>query len=369
MIRDTDTPAGARQKLVFEYDHQGRRIRKQFFTYNGGWQEPTDTLFLYDGWNLVTELNANSNNAKVRSYVWGTDLSGSMRGAGGVGGLLKVTYVGASTTNAFVAYDGNGNAAVLLDAANGSAGARYEYGPFAELIRVTGPLGKLSPIRFSMKYVDDESGLSYYGYRYLAPSMGRWISPDPLQDHAFPKPYGNGNPHRRELPFSASDGLTLYVFAHNEAIAAFDLLGLSVACHLCSTDKAQELAAVLSQRFLPATQGEGGKEALGKICCNQCSGRVYNGTVVYAPDADPFKPRPGDSKCDKGDLVIAVWHTHPEHENAQNPGGGIYSPDHRWLDAFAQSDAACAGIVSYMRYSATGFTSLDPHGIEKSLEP
>jgi YD repeat-containing protein len=30
--RDVDQPSGARQKLVFEYDHQGRRIRKQFFS-------------------------------------------------------------------------------------------------------------------------------------------------------------------------------------------------------------------------------------------------------------------------------------------------------------------------------------------------
>jgi hypothetical protein len=27
-------------------DRRGRRIRKQFFTYSGGWQEQTDTLFL-----------------------------------------------------------------------------------------------------------------------------------------------------------------------------------------------------------------------------------------------------------------------------------------------------------------------------------
>ena len=39
MKRDTDTPAGARQRMVFEYDHQGRRIRKQYYTYSGGWQE------------------------------------------------------------------------------------------------------------------------------------------------------------------------------------------------------------------------------------------------------------------------------------------------------------------------------------------
>jgi RHS repeat-associated protein len=209
MIRDTDTPAGARQKLIFEYDHQGRRIRKQFFTYSGGWQEQTDTVFLYDGWNLVAELNANASNGKVRSYVWGTDLSGSMQGAGGVGGLLKVTYVGASTTNAFVAYDGNGNVAALLDAADGNLCARIEYGPFAEAIRATGPLTAANAVRFSTKYTDDESGLSYYGYRYLIPGTGRWLSRDPIGEYA---------------------DQVLYPACGNSPINRYDALGLRACC-------------------------------------------------------------------------------------------------------------------------------------------
>jgi RHS repeat-associated protein len=205
MIRDTDTPAGARQKLVFEYDHQGRRIRKQFFTYSGGWQEQTDAVFLYDGWNLVAELNANSSNAKIRSYVWGSDLSGSLQGAGGVGGLLKVTYVGASTTNAFVPYDGNGNVSALVDAANGSTCARYEYGPFAEPVRISGTLGKANPIRFSSKYADDECDLLYYGFRYYSPLTGRWLSRDPV---------------------SEATGRSLYCHTENDLLDRIDLLGL-----------------------------------------------------------------------------------------------------------------------------------------------
>jgi hypothetical protein len=148
MIRDSDSPTGTRQKLVFEHNHQGRRIRKQFYTYNNGWQEQTDTVFLYDGWNLVAELNANSGNARVRTYVWGTDLSGSTQGAGGVGGLLKLTYYGASTTNAFVAYDGNGNVTALIDAANGNVCARYEYGSVRRTDPILWPIVQTSPDSF-----------------------------------------------------------------------------------------------------------------------------------------------------------------------------------------------------------------------------
>ena len=56
--------------------------------------------FVYDGWNLMAELNA-TNNAVIRSFMWGLDLSGSPQGAGGVGGLLEVNYMRHQTTNLF----------------------------------------------------------------------------------------------------------------------------------------------------------------------------------------------------------------------------------------------------------------------------
>jgi len=206
MIRDSDSPTGTRQKLVFEYDHQGRRIRKQSYTYNNGWQEQTDTVFLYEGWNLIAELNANAGNARVRTYLWGTDLSGSMQGAGGVRGLLKLTYYGTSTTNAFVAYDGNVNVTALIDAANGSIRARYEYGPFAEPIRSSGQLSKLHPIRFSTKYTDTGSGFLYYGYRYYNPSTGRWMTIDPVGE---------------------AGAMNCFAFVLNQPVQEFDVLGLA----------------------------------------------------------------------------------------------------------------------------------------------
>ena len=85
----------------------------------------------------MAELNA-TNNALVRSYAWGLDLSGTMDEAGGVGGLLWVND--ASTINSqpsthFVSYDGNGNVTALVDAGSGNETARYEYGPFGDLTK------------------------------------------------------------------------------------------------------------------------------------------------------------------------------------------------------------------------------------------
>jgi RHS repeat-associated protein len=47
---------------------------------------------------------------------------------------------------------------------------------------VSGSQAAQNPFRFSTKFADDESGLVYYGYRYYNPSMGRWISRDPLEE-------------------------------------------------------------------------------------------------------------------------------------------------------------------------------------------
>jgi RHS repeat-associated protein len=208
MIRDTDSPSGAREKLVFTYDWMGRRIRKQFYTYSSGWVLQSDTIFLYDQWNLICEFDASSSQpgTLVRSYIWGTDLSGSMQSLGGVGGLLKVTDAPlGSTTHNFVAYDGNGNVAALIDGGTGAMNARYEYGPFAEPLRTVGTMAKKTPLRFSTKYTDNESGLVYYGYRYYNPSTGRWLSRDPIGERG---------------------GRGLYNFIRNECLTRIDRLGL-----------------------------------------------------------------------------------------------------------------------------------------------
>ncbi len=81
-----------------------------------------------------------------------------------MGGLVTVKT--ASNGTHFCAYDGNGNVAALVDGGNGAVSANYEYGPFGETIRATGPLALTNAFRSSTKYCDDETGLSYNGHRY-----------------------------------------------------------------------------------------------------------------------------------------------------------------------------------------------------------
>jgi len=118
----TGLPDSARKRLIFAYDYMGRRVKRSVEDANGAtYNAAVVTNFVYDGWNLLAELDGGNNNAVVCSYMWGSDLSGSLQGAGGVGGLLTVSP-GATTTH-FVSYDGNGNVTGLTDGSgNISAG-------------------------------------------------------------------------------------------------------------------------------------------------------------------------------------------------------------------------------------------------------
>ena len=211
MTMKTGLPTGmTRKRIEFKYDYLRRRVQK---VVKNNWNGSSGTTisnlkYVYDGHNLIAELNG-SNNAVLSTYVWGLDLSGTMQGAGGVGGLLMVRE-GSKTY--FPAYDGNGNVSALLDSADGSLDAKYEYGAFGEPLRVGGTtIAADNPFRFSTKYTDVESGLVYYGFRYYSPSLGRFLNRDPLGE------LGGGN---------------LYAFVENDPVNGWDYLGMyeMVAC-------------------------------------------------------------------------------------------------------------------------------------------
>ncbi len=199
-------PLSSERRLEFEYDYLGRRIDGKIFDRSSGGAQIGRSRYLYDGWNLIAELD--SAGFLVRRYLWGTDLSGSFQGAGGVGGLIAlVDHSGATPETHYVSYDGNGNVATLTDPITGEWSARYEYGPFGEPIRTTGdPIAHTNPFRFSTKYTDPESGFLNYGHRLYNPTTGRWLSKDPIEEDG---------------------GLNLYGFVLNNSINAYDILGLA----------------------------------------------------------------------------------------------------------------------------------------------
>ena len=185
----------------------------------------------------IVELNA-TNNTLVRSYVWGLDLSRTMDGAGGVGGLLWVTLHAASGAAAgthFAAYDGNGNVVGLVSATTGTETARYEYGPLGEPIRITGPAANQNPFRFSTKRTDTTTDLVLYEYRVYQPSTGRWVSRDPLGEPGFEL-------LRQAGEDIASPAANLYAFVRNNPVNQIDPLGLKEKKEKSYWDWVKEMA-------------------------------------------------------------------------------------------------------------------------------
>jgi RHS repeat-associated protein len=182
-------PSGSQLQLNFVYDYMGRRIQKAVAAWSGSAYTNAYTHnYVYDGWNCVGTLDPSLN--LLSSFMWGLDLSGSVQGAGGVGGLIREAYYGASTTNCFVAFDGNGNVSALVNGSDGTTLANYDYGPFGEVIRASGLMAKVNLAREGTKIYDDETDLAYYGYRYYNPSTGRWLSRDPIGENAGKNLYG-----------------------------------------------------------------------------------------------------------------------------------------------------------------------------------
>lgn len=208
MVSHAGAPPTSRRWIQFGYDPDGRRIWKSVNIWtNSTWYTISSNRFIYHDWNLIGELNG-TNNAVIRTYLWGNDLSGSLQGAGGVGGLLAVRPQGNGPAH-LPAYDGNGNVAGLYDVGTTSWSARYEYGPFGEVVRRSGSISQSNPMRFATRYVDSETGLSLHGYRYYSVSTGRWTSRDPMGEHGGANVYGycNNRPIEKVDPYGL-DGVS-----------------------------------------------------------------------------------------------------------------------------------------------------------------
>ena len=169
----------------------------------GTWDVVETRTFIYDGWNLCAEVvvDAQAGTTNVTRYLWGPDLSGTLRGAGVVGGLLAVIR---SDGTFFPCYDANGNITDYVDG-NGTVRAHYEYSPFGETIVQSGDLAHTFRFRFSTKYWDEETRSYYYGYRHYAPKLGCLLSRDPIEEIG---------------------GINLYPICSNDLINKLDRLGL-----------------------------------------------------------------------------------------------------------------------------------------------
>lgn len=206
---DATTAGHPYTKLVFVYDWMGRRIARH--AWQGGTQSsPTfksSHRWLYDGWNVITEFSAPSDSSttltRTSLYTWGIDLSGSLQGTGGVGGLISQTTI-ASGVKERASYDGNGNIIAWTKSDQSAPTSRREYDAFGNTLVNEGTTP--CSFGFSTKMQDVETGLYYYGYRFYDAEHGRWPSRDPIEEMG---------------------GVNLYLSFKNSPIFNIDIVGFS----------------------------------------------------------------------------------------------------------------------------------------------
>ena len=136
----------------------------------------SETRIVRDGALAFQERD--QNNAILKEYVWGPNLGG------GIGGLLSMKSQGQSYN---YLYDGRGNVSAVIDSSQNVA-ASYRYDTFGKLMVKSGTLNQ--PFQFSTKRYFAGVGLNDYGYRFYSPSVGRWLTRDPIAERGGVNLYG-----------------------------------------------------------------------------------------------------------------------------------------------------------------------------------
>jgi RHS repeat-associated protein len=209
------------------------------------------------------------------SYTRGSDLSGSLEGAGGIGDLLARSHGYASSNGNWYVHncyhaDGNGNITYLVNSSQTLA-ASYRYDPYGNTISSSGSLASANVYRFSSKEIHVNSGLYYYGYRWYAPNLQRWLNRDPIEELG---------------------GINLYNYVLNNPINHADRDGL-VTTAFCAAFAGYLAAALRTPDFSDASLAA--LHALYQAMCGKpphtpLPGRPFD-FVRGTPPPDPFLNR------------------------------------------------------------------------------
>lgn len=188
-------------KKEFTYDGAFRlRIRQEFAWTNSAWLLTNETRFICDG--LIPIQHRDGSNNPTLTLTRGNDLSGTVHGAGGIGGLLAMST---PKKHYFYHSDGSGNITALVND-HQNLMARRGYDPFGTTTFLDGPRHRDNPYWFSSELYDSETDYAHYPFRVYSPSLQRWLNRDPIGE---------------------AGGINLYGFVGNSPLSAVDPLGES----------------------------------------------------------------------------------------------------------------------------------------------
>ncbi len=177
------------RKVRYIYDPFSRLLAKEIYIYTqNDWQKLDNVLYLYDRDYEIGVVNEQKQILQLK--VLGLGLKGDI-GAAIALELNGVTYA--------PLHDFFGNITSLINP-DGSIAEINTFTAFGKELT----LSPLSPWRFCSKRLDE--GLIFFGKWFYDPSLGRWLTPDPM---------------------GFADGPNLYAYAHNSPTNRLDLFGLN----------------------------------------------------------------------------------------------------------------------------------------------
>ena len=274
-VRWTNAATGT--VITMTFDSQGRRTEYKSVT-NGA--QNTWLRFLYDGYLCVQVLYSNEPYNVFKEFVWDPTEPVATR-------PLVFRYA-PNSLNLFYAFDGNKNVSdVFYRMTSNGIGAHYDYAPFGATTRThrdssaAFDIVTLNPFRFSSEYYDSELDLVYYNYRHYSPSLGRFLSRDPIEEQG---------------------GWNLYVVLDNKMLMSTDRLGLakSLTNKRCENQiriARKDSRIVRLERVLKKTCGTPSFE------CECCSGNengsytprywlFWGNKITICSNAPKFRTRP-----------------------------------------------------------------------------
>lgn len=185
------TCSGQSTELVYDGNDQLRRATKKI---DGVVQGSEEYWYDHDGRRIaVVKRDAAGNKTELIWFI--RDVEAHYDGAGNVTHVYSHVSLGTpvarvdrtSNTTTALEYQFHGLASntIAAVAQDGTINASFSYAPFGEILEATdggGPTAGIAAHRRRMndKFVDDISGLAYYGFRYYDKTSMTWTQSDPL---------------------------------------------------------------------------------------------------------------------------------------------------------------------------------------------
>ena len=181
--------ADSKYSVKYTYGHDGERTGKYAVSGAGGGE--SETLYFNKMWNWRHDGLLSDSTGKNSKHIF----------LGETRILTKVTsgdgsFTDAEWTRQYYYHSDHLGSAQLITNHKGEEYERLEYTPYGELwIEKAPAVSALEiPYRFTGKEQDSETGLYYYGARYLDAKTSRWLSADPAVAEYVPAAGGkNGS--------------------------------------------------------------------------------------------------------------------------------------------------------------------------------